>query len=405
MPGITVNQVDEADNISRFIAAMNLQRSGTLPSQPESDAGSQLSTLGTTLNGLTLTQTDGVAQDPTAIAGTPVNNRSRANSRFTDAQPTPSPHIAGLLAPNNTPQTMPSSPRPGPYRNESRDDEEFGGGVFEVVRDIHGKPLNESIWAPQNAHRQRSQENGRQTASRDLTPIRAVQPNPAINQDFARMSFKAADPDHKTGDNIVGEHVGRSVNTGLPPHLRGKEQEATSNLPPHLRSRGQAMQPNPRSITEQSKGSTAENTPGPSSPTMLADKKPESSDLRPLPSQFPDQWGPANKQSPAPLSPGKFSNEAQKHPTTHLKHDVSMDSTARAVASPAIAGFSKSPAAESVSQSTFSPYSAASTTDEASKKPENLGNSLFFPSWPKSEGRDRPGMLSAPGIIYLPLID
>ena len=58
---------------------------------------------------------------------------------------------------------------------------------------MKGVPLSESIWAPKHLPHQQSLLKGPRTPSRDLTPIKAVEPNPAINDTFTRMSFKAAD--------------------------------------------------------------------------------------------------------------------------------------------------------------------------------------------------------------------
>ena len=132
-----------------------------------------------------------------------------------EAQPKPSPHISGLKAPDNSPKTAASSPRLAATNTHNEDVAE---ALSYYVNSAISRPLSESMWAPASARYKPSTLSG--TRPRNiLTPVKAVEHNPAINDTFDRMSFKAADPDHKVDQCLIGEHVTRSMSLKALPSL------------------------------------------------------------------------------------------------------------------------------------------------------------------------------------------
>lgn len=129
-----------------------------------------------------------------------------------EAHPKPSPHFSGLKAPFNTPKTAASSPRLLAAKTHNEDVAE---ALADYVNTVNSRPLSESIWAPGSGRYKPSMLGGPRSTG-VLTPIKAVEPNPAINDTFDRMSFKAADSDPKTDENLIGDRVTRSVVSKAP---------------------------------------------------------------------------------------------------------------------------------------------------------------------------------------------
>lgn len=90
---------------------------------------------------------------------------------------------------------------------------EVSVALSEFVNNMQGKPLSDSYWAPANvaARAAATARGGAPAIPRNLTPTSIVTPNPAINDTFERMSFRAADHDHKIGGNIFGDRNTRSA--------------------------------------------------------------------------------------------------------------------------------------------------------------------------------------------------
>ena len=125
-----------------------------------------------------------------------------------DTQPKPSPH-SGLRAPANSPKTAASSPYLAAANTHNED---VGDAISEYIKGLNSSPLSESMWAPRSARHKPSTLSGARSAS-VFTPIKAVEPNPATNETFDRMSFKAADPDSETSGNLIGEPGALSMST------------------------------------------------------------------------------------------------------------------------------------------------------------------------------------------------
>lgn len=154
-------------------------------------------------------KSDGAKTPPGATVADQVN----CHLISPEAHPKPSPHISGLKAPFNTPKTAASSPRLSAANTHNEDVAE---AFSDYVNTLNTRPLSDSMWAPGSARYKPSILSGARSTN-VLTPIKAVEPNPAINDTFDRMSFKVADPDPKTSDSLIGGHVTRRKRTSIEP--------------------------------------------------------------------------------------------------------------------------------------------------------------------------------------------
>ena len=209
--------VDSAETINRFIAQM---RSGSntssgaavIPHQasPESvpeQRDDPVFANGDVSNRATVHRTEPIDIPITRSSHNTTPNR---NSPASPGHHTiTSPHVSGLR-PQNTPKTTPASPRVSPGRTYDDELADVSHVVSTIVGTLDTKPLSQSIWAPKSGEYHRSSLGAFSTPSRDLTPVRVVEANPAINDSFTRMSFKAADSDHEIGRPLIGEHLYKS---------------------------------------------------------------------------------------------------------------------------------------------------------------------------------------------------
>ena len=213
--------VDDADTLRRFLAQIQGQSNVTLFPTPQQDqpAGGQGPTLDTVGRERAdkradkrTDEHDGTTTPPSAaVAGQ--DNHLLASP---EAQPKPSPH-SGLRAPVNSPKTAASSPRLAAVNTHNED---VGEAITKYINTISSSPLSESIWAPKSARYKPSVLSGARSTN-VLTPIKAVEPNPATNETFDRMSFKAADLDHGTTENLIGDHVTQSMSNVLANETQG----------------------------------------------------------------------------------------------------------------------------------------------------------------------------------------
>ena len=210
--------LDDADNIRRFILQIKGQsdQSGlnTLTSPPTSQhdrpADEQSLTIGTVDSKLTdkFDKSGGATTPPHAT----VAGQDNHHLTSPEAHPKPSPHFSGLRAPFNTPKTAASSPRLAAANTHNED---VADAFSQYVSTANSRPLSESMWAPGSARYRSSMLSGVRSTN-VLTPVKAVEHNPAINDTFDRMSFKVADPNHEIGKNLIGDRVIRSA-TSEPP--------------------------------------------------------------------------------------------------------------------------------------------------------------------------------------------
>ncbi len=154
---------------------------------------------------------------PTEVLRSEHAPKQSPGSTSPPSHPHPSPSISGLRAPVNSPQVHASSPQFAP---ENTHDEDVGAALAWFVQNLEGRSLSESMWAPKNVKHAPSPLRGYRVPSskgtspgrsdsraplKELTPVNVVQPNPAINDSFSRMTFRAADPDRRVSNNIIGD--------------------------------------------------------------------------------------------------------------------------------------------------------------------------------------------------------
>ena len=210
--------VDSAETINRFIAQMRsgsntssgaavIPRQASPESVPERRDDSVFAN-GDVSNRATVHRTEPIDIPITRSSHSTTPNRNSPASPGHHA--TTSPHVSGLRPPQNTPKTNPASPRVSPGRSYDDELADVSHVVSTIVGTLDTKPLSQSIWAPKSGEYHRSSLSAFSTPSRDLTPVRVVEANPAINDSFTRMSFKAADSDDEIGRPLIGEHLYKS---------------------------------------------------------------------------------------------------------------------------------------------------------------------------------------------------
>lgn len=199
--------MDSADNVQKFIAQMKPSNGNNSWSASAKPAAAQQ-------NGHATPNDDEIGP---ILVSQPIDIPARAaRTASPELHPLPSPHVGGLLAPQNTPYTRPVSPLAMPAELAAHN-QVVSGAFSDFVNNVEGRPLSEFFWAPAQvaARAAATPRGGSRTTPRNLTPTSIVTPNPAINGSFERMSFKAADQDqgHKIGGNIFGDRNTRSALT------------------------------------------------------------------------------------------------------------------------------------------------------------------------------------------------
>ena len=175
----------------------------------------------------------------TATTTTPMFTSGTATSASQPATPaddgghglllTAIPPAGGTRAPQNTPVTIPSSPQTSPRLRA------LDGGDPSLLDEQHeamqlvAQALG-ALYSPRpRGVAYRSEEEAEASTSKILTSVRAVGPDPIMDDSFERMLFKGIDPEYK-GKSIVGNNVSIAKNAKLAPHLRSpKRNEGTSS--------------------------------------------------------------------------------------------------------------------------------------------------------------------------------
>ena len=202
--------IDDADSIRRFIASMNNvnQNTGTSGSSSSGQAPSERSLNTLTDNEKVSDELGASLPDKSATVVTPLKPSGHTSIFEQSPESHPSPQISGLQAPHNTPKTRPSSPRTAPKQTHCED---VNDAIFDYVQNVKGVPLSDSMWAPyKHGVYKPSLLSGPRSGARDLTPSKVVHVNPAINDSFARMSFKAADADVHGGERVLSSSNSKS---------------------------------------------------------------------------------------------------------------------------------------------------------------------------------------------------
>ena len=202
--------LDDADTIQRFVSQIKRQLehsdlTGVTSPSTQHDRPTNQHELN--INTADTEHTDGYEKSNVAKTSPHTTVAGQDNHHLTspEAHPQPSPHVSGIKAPYNTPKTAASSPR---LVTANTHNQEVAEAFSDYVNTVNTRPLSESMWAPGSARYKPSVFSGARSTN-VLTPIKAVEPNPAINDTFDRMSFRVADPSHKIGENLIGDHVTR----------------------------------------------------------------------------------------------------------------------------------------------------------------------------------------------------
>ena len=219
-------KVDDAENIRRFLSQMrtpssssnhlNVSSVSTPSGSPPEQCNGTIASSSPETNGLA-----DIGAQPVDIPSSRKSSHDSTPSRNSPASSVTSPHARGILAPYNTPTTNPVSPFVGPAQTH---DEDVADALVDFVRTMDGKPLSESLWAPKSGNYQHSLLGGARMPSRNLTPTKVVDVNPAINDSFARMSFQAADSDDKVGHDSISK---RNASASSPTGVKGQTTTAS----------------------------------------------------------------------------------------------------------------------------------------------------------------------------------
>lgn len=366
--------LDDAESIRRFISQIEGQLGHahlnpvTPPPTTQNDlpANEDGPPIGTAENKHTdkYHKSDGAKTPP----GATVADQANYHLISPEAHPKPSPHVSGLKAPFNTPKTAASSPRLSAANTHN---EEVAEAFSDYVNTLNTRPLSDSMWAPGSARYKHSILSGARSTN-VLTPIKAVEPNPAINDTFDRMSFKVADPDPKTSESLIGGHVTRRTSIEPPPSFtnqfsvladKTQEGEIDGAVEAKFQKASDAVFQTPAQIQAATK---AQKSP----------VKTDRADQEGFPDTAPTEG--VGKENDAPstpkgdLPPHLWAKRISSQKPIKTEAKAAMDGNEPKV-TPGLAGTKPLKGAES--------------------KDEDLEHKAIFTAWPTSEERSRPGML------------
>ena len=175
----------------------------------------------------------------TATTTTPMFTSGTATSASQPATPaddgghglqlTAIPPAGGTRAPQNTPVIIPSSPQSSPrLRALDRGDQLLLEEQHEAMQ-LVAQALG-ALYRPRpRGAAYCSEEEAEASTSKILTSVKAVRPDPTMDDSFERTLFKGIDPEYK-GKSIVGNNVSIAKDAKLAPHLRTpKRDEGTSS--------------------------------------------------------------------------------------------------------------------------------------------------------------------------------
>ena len=389
--------LDDVDAIRRFISQIKGQADrsdpNTVISPPTSQHDGPANEDGPALDTFDSEHTDknvGTTTPPNSTISGQDNNHLISP----EAQPKPSPHFSGLRAPTNTPKTAASSPRLTAANNHNEDVAE---AFSDYINRAISRPLSESMWAPGFARYKPSTLGGARSTN-VLTPIKAVEPNPIINDTFDRMSFKAADSNHKISESLIGDHVTQSLSSKPLPSL-------IKQLPSLADMKTQGPEVNELVQAKFEKASDGDFKPFAHTETAV---NVQSSQIK------ADRVSKEDLADSAPNDGVGKENDAPSTPKANLPPhlwatQVSSQKIIKAETKiPSSGGLGPDTTGKNAYPGLFKDIQAATdenetkvTTGPASTKPlaassrgeENLEHKTIFNAWPKSEERSRSGML------------
>ena len=383
--------LDDPQDIQRFVSRMNSQH------EPSN------------LNTLTVTQTPNEYgqtiehdkfDDAKTPPHTPVARGENRHLTSPEAHPKPSPHLSGLQAPNNTPKTAASSPR---LTAMTTHNENVSEAFSEYLNTVNSRPLSESMWAPTSARYKPSTLGGARS-TKVLTPVKSVEPNPAINDTFDRMSFKAAD---SAGENLIGDSVTQTLFSKAPPSFINQMSILTSKIQ-EGKVRGEVTQEKLENASSDAFEPRTHNESAENDPKIQKTPiKTKSAVKEDLPSAIDtDRIEKENAAPPTPKSnvPPHLQATADP-PQKSIK--VKIDPLrSEVIDQDAMGKISNTSMVKDAVRATMGGVETKVISSPAGTKPtksltnpsstsEDLEHKTYFGAWPKSEERSQPGKIAA----------
>ena len=360
--------MDHPNTVQRFIAQMKAQRELSAP--------------------VTATSQSGIEHDWGVI--TPPRSSTLSGEHRDHAMPSedflkPSPSLAGLKAPHNTPKTAASSPR---LTAGNTHNEDVAEALSDYVSTLDGRSLSDSIWAPGSAGYKTSKLGGRRSTS-NFSPVKFVEPNPAINDTFDRMSFKAADPDYKIGKSLIGDHNTKNLFSNAQPSFVNKfsfvENKSLDGKVEGVQAKSEVSEEEFEPVAHLDSDAKVR------SGTDDAGK----TDLKTQADTITERETAAPSPSKANLAPhlramrasGQKSDSSTPVPTPKTSEGQSsepLQTPQLSVPSP--------PAIDTEAKVTVQPVGAQPLKDKSVN--EDLEHKTFFNAWPKLDARDKPGIVA-----------
>ena len=246
------------------------------------------------------------------------------------------------------------------------------------------------MWAPGSAGYKSSRLSGGHS-TRALTPVKAVEPNPAINDTFDRMSFKAADPDYKIGKNLIGDHNTKHLFSNAQPSFVNKfsflEDKILDGKVEGVQAKSEASEEEPEPAAHfDSVGKVQSGTDGASKKDLEtqadADTITERDNDAPLTSK--PNVAPHLRAMRASSQKSGSSTRVPAPKTSERQPSEPSQTPQFSVPSPPVIG------AEAMV--TVHPAGAQALKDKSVN--EDLEHKTFFKEWPKLEARDKPGIVA-----------
>ena len=345
--------MDKPDAIQRFIAQMKAQLEHSAP--------------------VTATSESVIESDWGGVLTLPSSHNYDTS---TEVPFKPSPHLAGLKAPHNTPKTAASSPR---LTAGNTHNEDVAEALSDYVSALDGRPLSDSMWAPGSASYKSSKLSGRRSTS-NFSGARFVEPNPANNDTFDRMSFKAADADYKIGKSLIGDHNTKNLFSNAQPSFVNK-----FSFPENKSLNGKAE-------NVQAKSEVSDEEIEPAAKIQSGTDGASETDLKPQFDTITERDTDATTPSKANVAPhlraiSQKSDSGTRIPTPKTSEgqpSEQLQTPQLSVPSPSVT--------DTEAKVTIPPVGAQPLKDKSVN--EDLEHKTFFNAWPKLEARDKPGIVA-----------
>ena len=361
--------MDHPDTIQRFISKMKAQREHSAPVTATSQS---------------------VIQDDWGVLTTPHRSSATSEDQHDHKMSPedflkPSPYLAGLKAPHNTPKTAASSPR---LMAVNAHNEDVAEALSDYVSTLDGRSLSDSMWAPGSAGYKSSKLSGRRSTS-NFSPVKFVEPDPAINDTFDRMSFKAADPDHKIGKSLIGDHNTKNLFSNAQPSFVNKfsllENKSLDGKAEGVQEKSEVSD---EEIEPAAHYDSATKTQSGTDGASTMDLKPQTDTITggdtDAPSPSKAKVAPHLRAMRASSQKSDSSTSVPTPKTSERQPSEPLQTPQLPVPNP--------PVIDTEAKATASPVSAQPLKDKSVN--EDLEHKTFFNAWPKLEARDKPGIVA-----------